>query len=154
MQPTPKKFLLHVLAYLLWLVSTAACVVALLQFRLAVAVLWAALGGNQYAIRLFNQVSLLLGGLAVLIYVIFLEGYYRESLRHRTGRPVSSGTTPIRGPFQRRSRISRWLTPSPTGLGSTKLAVLLRRFAITVAVPLGVLLLSQALLGVAWRAMP
>ncbi len=112
---TPKGILLHVLAYLLWLVSIAVCVAAVLQLRSTVNVLWVALGGDRYSLGLANQVTLLLGGLAAFVYVVFLEGYYREGVR--------------RG------------------------ASLLRRFAITIAVPLGVIALCLALLEIALRAL-
>jgi hypothetical protein len=90
----------------------AACVAAFFQFQSAVNVLGASLGANRYALRLLNQVTLLLGGLAALIYVVFLEGYYRPGARR---------------------------------------SVLLRRFAVTIAVPLGVAALALALIEIALR---
>ena len=113
MRPMPKGPLFYVLAYLVWLVSIAACVAALFQLQAAVNVLGAVLGANRYALRLVNQVTVLLGGLAAFIYVVFLEGYYRAGAR---------------------------------------LGVLLRRFAVTIAVPLGVVVLSLALVEIALRA--
>jgi hypothetical protein len=110
MQAAPRHALSYVLAYLVWLVSIAACVAALLQFQSAVNVLGVALGANRYALRLGNQVILLLGGLAAFVYVIFLEGYYRE------------------------------------GVGR---GVLMRRFVKTIAVPLGVAVVSLALVEIA-----
>jgi hypothetical protein len=110
---TLKHTLLYVLAYLLWLVSSAACVVAVLQLRAAVNALWVALGGNRYSLGLANQVSLLLAGFAAFVYVIFLEGYYREAVGHG--------------------------------------ASLFRRFAVTMAVPVGVIVLSLAAVEIALR---
>jgi len=86
MQRTPQTPVPRVLAYLAWLVSIAVCVAALLQFQSAVNVLGAALGANRYVLRLLNQVTLLLGGLAAFIYVVFLEGYYRDGIRAGGGR--------------------------------------------------------------------
>ena len=112
MRPAPKGPSVYVLAYLAWLVSIAACVAALFQFQSAVNVLGASLGANRYALRLLNQLTLLLGGLAAFIYVVFLEGYYRAG----------------------------------AGRG-----VLLRRFAMTIAIPLGLAALSLALVEIALR---
>ncbi len=114
MQRTPQTPVPRVLAYLAWLVSIAVCVAALLQFQSAVNVLGAALGANRYVLRLLNQVTLLLGGLVVFVYVVFLEGYYREG---------------------------------------AELNVLPRRFAKTVAIPLGVVLLCLVLVEIALRGM-
>jgi hypothetical protein len=142
---TLKGILLYVLAYLLWLVSIAVCVVAVIQLRATVNVLWVALGGDRYSLGLVNQVSLLLGGFAAFVYVVFLESYYRESVKHRAPLLEASSAVPTQVPTLRPSRLSRWLNY----LG---LAVLWRRFAITIAIPLGVFVLSLALLEVALRA--
>ncbi len=95
------------------MVSIAACVAAVFQIQSAVNVLGAALGADGYALRLANQVTLLLGGLAAFIYVVFLEGHYREGAR---------------------------------------LDVLLRRFAVTIAILLGIVALSLALVEIGLRA--
>jgi len=141
----PKDSLLYVLAYLLWLASAAVCVAALIQLRSALTAPWAALGGSRYTVNLVSQVGLLLGGLAAFIYVVFLEGYYRASVRRRARPSESDDAAPARTPIARRIRI--WLS-------GTGLHVLLRRFAVTIAIPLGVLILSLVLLEVALRAMP
>jgi hypothetical protein len=104
-----------VFAYLLWLVSSAACLVAVIQLRAAVNVLGVALGGNRYALGLANQATLLLSGLAAFVYVIFLEHYYRESVQRRDS--------------------------------------LLRRFAVTIAAPIGVVLVSLGAVEVGLRVM-
>ena len=114
MQPKPQSPVPRVLAYLAWLVSIAACVAALLQFQSTANVLGAVLGANRYVLRLLNQVALLLGGLAAFIYVVFLEGYYREG---------------------------------------AKLGLLPRRFAKTIAIPLGIVVLCLVLVEIAWRGM-
>jgi hypothetical protein len=142
---TLKGILLYILAYLLWLVSIAVCVVAVMQLRSTVNVLWVAFGGDSHSLGLANQVSLLLGGFAAFVYVVFLEGYYRESVKSRATLPEASNVVPAQGPTLRSGRPSRWLT-------RVGLDVLLRRFAITIAIPLGVFVLSLALLEVALRA--
>ena len=64
--PTPKNILLYGLGYLLWLVNSLVCVVAVIQLRSAVNVIWVALGGDRYTLSLVNQVCLLLGVLLLL----------------------------------------------------------------------------------------
>ena len=59
MLPALSGTLLHVLAYLLWLVSLAACVVAVIELRSAVAVLCAALGADRYTVNLVSQAPIL-----------------------------------------------------------------------------------------------
>lgn len=144
---TLKGALLQVLAYILWLVTAALCVVAVIELRSAVNVIWAALGGDRSTINLVNQVSLLLGGLAAFIYVLFLEGYYRESVqRGALGSELGSAALaqtqvlPPAGDLRRRSRNLTW-----QWLGVAGLSALMRRFAITIAIPLGVLALCLAL---------
>jgi hypothetical protein len=97
-----QHILFYILAYLLWLVNTAVCVLALLEFRSAVNVFWVMTGRSLWALGLANQAGLLPGGLAVLAYVVCLEGYYRGCV--------------------------------------AQLYALLRRFAWTIAIPIGVLL--------------
>jgi len=143
---TIKDILLYLLSYLLWLVSIVACVVAVIQLRSTVNVLWVALRGDSSSLGLVNQLSLLLGGFAAFVYVVFLEGYYRESVKPRATRPEASNVVPDPGPTQGPSRLS-WC------LNYLGIAVLLRRFAITIAIPLGVFVLSLVLLEVALRAM-
>jgi hypothetical protein len=79
--------------------------------------------------------------------VVFLEGYYRESVKHRAPPPEAISAVPTQVPTLRPSRLSRWLNY----LG---LAVLWRCFAITIAIPLGVFVLSLTMLEVALRILP
>lgn len=143
---TLKRIPLYTLAYLLWLVNMVACVAAIIQLRSTTNVLWVALGGDSYSLGLANQLILLLGGLAGFIYVVFLEGYYRDAVARRAP-PEASSDVALQAPASRQGRLSRWLT-------RVGLHVLLRRFAMTTALPLGVFGLSFALLEVALRALP
>ncbi len=77
-QATPRWVLFHIVAYLLWLVNVVVCVVALLEFRSTVGMFWLMSGRSFYALGVANQVIVLLGGLIVLVYVFFLESYYRR----------------------------------------------------------------------------
>lgn len=76
--PTSQRVLLHLGAYLFWLVTIAACALAALQLSSTANVLVAVFSGNRYAARLANQASLLVVGLIAFVYVMFLESYYRE----------------------------------------------------------------------------
>lgn len=113
--PVQRPIVRQMLAYLLWLVSMVVCVAAVLQLRAAVNVLWVALGGNRYSLGLVNQVTVLAGGFVALIYVLFLEGYYRAGARGEVS--------------------------------------LLRRFAVTMAIPVAVIVLSLAAVEVGLRLM-
>jgi hypothetical protein len=141
---TLKDILLYALAYVLWLVNVVVCVAAVIQFRSTVNVLWVALGGDRYSLGLVNQLSLLLGGLAAFIYVVFLEGYYRQSITRRGQKPQVGGDAAAYTPAPPSSRISQWLN-------TVGLTVLLRRFAITTAVPLGLYVASLGVLEVGLR---
>lgn len=75
---TWQRIQFYIPAYLLWLANVVVCAVALLEFRSAVNTVWLMTGRNFGALGVANQVILLLGGLAVMIYVAFLESYYRR----------------------------------------------------------------------------
>jgi hypothetical protein len=141
-----RHVLLWVLAYAFWLVATAACVAAVIQVRSMVNVLWIILGGDRYSLGLVNQVILLLGGLVGFIYVMLLESYYRESITLGKQRPEAEDEISGQTPALRPSRLPRWVT----GGG---LDALLRRFVITTAVPLGIIVLSLAIVDVAVRGL-
>ncbi len=77
-EATPRRVLFYVLAYTLWLVGVVVCAVALREFRSTVNTFWLMTGRSFEALAVANQVILLVGGLVVLVYVYFLEGYYRH----------------------------------------------------------------------------
>jgi hypothetical protein len=139
---TPRCVLLYLLAYLLWLVAIAACIMAVIQVRSMVNVLWIMLGGDRYSLGLVNQVVLLLGGFAAFIYVMLLESHYRESITPERQRPEARDNILGQAPALRQARRPRWLTGG--GLDE-----LLRRFALTTAVPLGIVALSLVVVAVA-----
>ena len=121
--------LLFVLAYLLWLVSIVACIVAVIEFRSAINVLWVMTGHSRWTLGLADQLSLLLGGLVAFVYVLFLESYYRRSIEPQSSRSeTGNGTSPP-------SQVSGLMN-------NQRLRVLLRRFAWTFAVPIGLLVAS------------
>ena len=121
--------LLHVLAYVLLLVTMVVCLAAVLEFRLSINVLWAVMRRSPYTLGLADQISLLVGGLLAFVYTVFLEGYYRNGVTQRGDKDKSG---------RPRGRAAHWLA-------AAGLEVLLRRFAWTVAIPAGVLIISLAL---------
>jgi len=138
--------LLYVLAYLLWLVNVVICIVAVIEFRSAINVLWVMTGQNRYTLGLANQLSLLLGGFAAFVYVVFLESYYRHSVMHRDLRPDHGSDVSTQVQASPQSRMWLWLTRSG-------FLVLLKRFAITISIPLGLLVVSLVMTEVAWRGL-
>ncbi len=99
-----QRIMFYILAYALWLASMGVGVVALLELRLTASEVWVLTGHSLETLAVANQAGLLVGGLVVLVYVLWLEEYYRCC--------------------------------------AARLYTLLRRFAWTVAIPVGVLLLS------------
>jgi hypothetical protein len=144
---TPKDILLYVLAYLLWLVNVVVCIAAVIQIRSVANVLWVALGYNRWTLGLISQLSVLLGGLAACIYVVFLESYYRRSIGRRVQKPAS-GDRPLQAQIshQGRIRIAQWSA-------DPRLAVLLRRFGVTTAIPLGLVVASLVVTEIALRSL-
>jgi len=143
---TLKDILLYVLSYLFWLVNVVVCVAAVIQFRSTVNVLWVALIGDRYSLGLVNQLSLLLGGLAAFIYVVFLESYYRSSITSRGQKPQADGDAAAHAPAPPSGRISQ-------GLDTAGLTVLLRRFMITTAIPLALVVVSLVIVEVVLRGL-
>jgi len=142
---TAGDVLLYVLAYLRWFISTAVCIIAVIELRSAVNVLWVTLGGDRYALGLVNQVTLLLGGFAAFVYVILLESVYRASVAPTKLKPAVSrqGSAPV----------PAWPGRRPWWRSDSRLGTLLQRFAITIAVPLGLLAVFPFLHELAWRLM-
>ena len=138
--PNLKTILLEGLAYLLWLVNILVCVAAVIQISSMVNALWVMFGGDRYSLSLVNQVCLLLGGLSAFIYVMVLYGYYRDSAK-QVQRLEEDGAA-LRASV---------LPPGRPGGWSIDLGVstLLRRFAITTAIPLGIFIVFWAAVQVA-----
>jgi hypothetical protein len=141
--PTLQDILLYLLAYLLWLANIVVCLAAVLQLGSTVNVFWTVLGRSRWTLGLANQLSVLVGGLVAFAYVVFVESFYRTSITRKQEPPVGDDIrVQVHSSFP--GRIAQRLTRAG-------LAVLLRRFAITTAIPLGVYLVSLAALEVAWR---
>ena len=140
-----KDILLYVLAYLLWLVNIVVCIVAVIQLRSAATILWIALGYDHWTLGLLGQLIVLLGGLAAFIYVVFLESYYRRSVTRGVQKP-EGGDVSMQAQVSYKGRIAQ----GPT---DPRLAVLLRRFAVTTAIPLSLVVASLVITEVAFRGL-
>ena len=142
-----KDFLLYGFAYLLWLVNIVVCMAVVIQFRSTANVLWVALGLSRWTLGLIDQLSILIGGLTAFIYVMFLESYYRTSVTLKASQSTAGNPAPIQAQTPRPSRIAQWLTRAGVD-------ILLRRFVITIAIPLGVLAACLLTVEIALRLLP
>ena len=70
----------YITAYLCWVCTGAASMLAMLQARQALNVLWPAAGGSRWVLRAVDRFSLVLMGLLWLIYVVFCEHHYRTAI--------------------------------------------------------------------------
>ena len=73
-----QRILFYILVYLLWVVNVVVCTATIIEFRSTVNAFWLITGHSFETLGLANQLILLLGGLVVLVYVLFLESYYRR----------------------------------------------------------------------------
>jgi hypothetical protein len=140
-----KNILLYVLAYLLWLVNVAVCIVAVIQVRSVVNVLWVALEYNRWTLGVVSQTSVLLGGLAACIYIVFLESYYRRSVALRVRRS-EGGDVSAQAQISQQGPIAQRAT-------DPRLALLLRRFAVTTVIPVGLVAASLVITEIALRSL-
>ncbi len=141
-QRTPRGIALYVLAYVFWLLTLLMCLAAVLQIRVAVNAVCVAAGVDHYALGVIDQVCLLLVGLVAFVYAIYLEHYYRESVTLRITPPRPGGDSLAAARMVPKGRVWQWLAR----LG---LDILLRRFAVTFAIPLCLFLLALVVLQIA-----
>jgi hypothetical protein len=140
LRTTLKDILLFVLAYVLWLVTIVACVVAVIELRSTINVLWVMTGRSPWTLGLAEQLCVLLGGLVAFVYVLFLENYYRRSVSQQIVKTeAGNGVSP---PDQRAGQSN-----------NQKLRVLLQRFAWTVAIPIGLLVVLLVIREAALRGL-
>ena len=133
--PDVQDLLLEGLAYLLWLINLLVCVAAVLQIGSMVNALWIMFGGDRYSLSLVNQVWFLLGGFTAFVYVMVLYGAYREGVK-RVRWPED------KPPVLDRGGLAGWLTDS-------RVIALLRRFAVTTAIPIGAFIVCRIAIQIA-----
>ena len=116
----------YVLGYVCWIATAAVTILSILLIRNMLNLVWPLLGGNRWALRAIDRFGLVLMGLGWLVFVLFLESYYR------TG--VSTG-------LQRRLRPAGQLALAsdraiPRALRRWGLDLLALRFVRTLVIPL------------------
>jgi hypothetical protein len=122
-----RDMLKYVLGYVCWISTAAVTMLSMLLIRNMLNLVWPLLGGNRWALRAIDRFGLVLMGLGWLVFVLFLENYYR------TG--VSTG-------LQRRRRRSAGQLALgsdraiPRALRRWGLDLLALRFVRTLAIPL------------------
>ncbi len=89
----------YILAYLFWLITAAIGMLAIFQTRNMINVVWPALGGNRWVLRAVDRFGLLFLGLLWLVYVIFVEQYYRLSITIIRERRHKARTDPAAHPI-------------------------------------------------------
>ena len=124
----------YILAYLGWLLTAAAGMLAIFQTRTMINVMWPALGGTQWTLRAVDRFGLLFLGLIWLVFVIFVEQHFRSAItavrerRHKAEQEPAAGSQRVVAP-RPHGRAMRYLYR----LG---LDVLVARFVPTLMVPL------------------
>ncbi len=127
----------YTLAYVLWLLTLFMCIGAIIEIQAAAIATWVAIQGNRYALGLINQVSVILGGLATIIYAFALEEDYRDAVT-----------------LQRANNFEKLpVDKFANRLANLGIDILLRRFAISFAIPLGIYLACIAIVQIAVRMM-
>ncbi len=127
----------YALAYLCWLLAAALSMLALFMVRTALNIAWPVMVGteatNRWALRAIDRFGLVFMGLVWLVYVIFVEQYYRSSITEARTRRYKEQTrlTPRAEPTPeyRVMRFSRRIG----------LDILARRLVLTMGIPLAVL---------------
>jgi hypothetical protein len=134
---TAGDVLSYVLAYMCWLLTAALSMATLFMVRTALNVAWPVMVGTEararWALRAIDRFSLVLLGLVWLVYVIFVEQYYRSSITEVRTRRYSKQTRPTpRAEPAPKNGLMRFLRR----LG---LDILARRLVPTMGIPLAVL---------------
>ncbi len=138
---TIKDIFRYILAYLLWVLTAVTGMFAMLQFRNLLNIAWPMLGGNRWVLRPVDRFALIGMGLLWLAYNIFLENHYRSAVTYfrvvRYKKKMGYSLPPV--PESPQNSIMQWLA-------KRGMALLIRRFALTFVVPLGLLVLAYVLL--------
>lgn len=92
----------YAIAYGIWVVVAAISMLTVLELRNALQVMWPVISDNRWALRAVDRFGLVFMGLVWLVYVIFVEQHYRESItmvrmrrqRARTGNARPADAVP------------------------------------------------------------
>jgi hypothetical protein len=139
----------YLVAYMCWLSTAAAGMLAVLQAHNTLNVLWP-LGGTQFEWRMLlrpvRNFGLLLAGLVWLVYVIFCEQHYRNAItlirERRQKKLMDPSSVPVLAPPQ------GWFMKVLARLG---LDVLAMRFLPTLMLPLVIFVITYLLQQLGWE---
>jgi hypothetical protein len=116
----------YLLGYVCWVVTAAVTMLSVLLIRNSLNVVWPLLGGSRWVLRPIDRFGLVLMGLGWLVFVLFLENYYRTGVSTGLGRR-------LRPEGQIAPRSGRAI---PRVLRRWGLDLLALRFVRTLAIPL------------------
>jgi hypothetical protein len=134
---TVRDFFGYVLAYLFWILAAAVGMLAVFEARSALNAIWPALGSGvrwQWTLRPIDRFGLVFLGLVWLVYAIFCEHYYRSAITEVRFREFRGKKAPAL-----ESGRASWVARQLARMG---LDVLAYRFAITIAPPVALALVS------------
>ena len=122
----------YLIGYLCWLFTAAAAMLSILLIRNTINVVWPVLGGSRWVLRPIDRFGLVLMGLGWLIFVLFLEHYYRTGVYQGLRRRLR--------PAPQAASASDWaVTKRLRRMGLDLLAM---RFARTLVIPVALAALS------------
>ena len=122
----------YLVAYLCWGFTAVVAMLSILLIRNSINVIWPALGGSRWVLRPIDRFGLVLMGLAWLIFVLYLENYYRTGVSKGLDRRLRPVTLATFG--------SDWAVTK--GLHRMGLDLLATRFARTLVIPIVLAALS------------
>jgi hypothetical protein len=116
----------YALGYVCWIFTAVVTMLSILLIRNTLNVVWPLLGGYRWALRPIDRFGLVLMGLGWLVFVLFLEHYYRTGLSTALGRRLQAAGQLALGSDRAIPRaVRRW-----------GLDLLALRFVRTLAIPL------------------
>lgn len=136
---TKRDIFNYLLAYILWFIMMGVGWLAVSQTRMMLNVLWPVLGGNRWVLRAVDRWGMVILVMAWLGAVVTLENYYRGAIsqtRLRRERAAVGGS-----PLPRTTSTN----PVIQCLARWELDLLARRFAITIAIPIGLFLVTYTI---------
>jgi len=121
-----RDVLKYSLSYVCWISTAAVTLLSILLMRNTLNVVWPLLGGNRWALRPIDRFGLVLMGMGWLVFVLFLEHYYRTGVSTALRRRLQAAGQPALGSGRAIPRaLRRW-----------GLDLLTLRFVRTLAIPL------------------
>jgi hypothetical protein len=138
----------YMLAYMCWIITAAAGLLALLQARQALNSIWPVLGSGtqwRWILRPVDRFGLVLMGLLWLVYVIFVEQHYRDGITLVRTYRFKARTDPSSLPAP--ARPQGWLVKMLHRLG---LDILATRVLPTLMLPLVLFVIGYLIQQLGW----